>query len=304
MLRNNVAGLVLGPANYFLHRSFSRNSLLGCFLTLIITSGIVAGILREVRGNKLKPIHLAFFFFALLCLFWNYSDPGRYFIPFMPLFAAGIWVEAKNVAALVRKTIRGARSLAEKSVAAALGLLLILCALTVGMDYAGGTRRDITRESKDRAGLVQEKREAYDWLSRNTALNARMVAYEAGSAYLYSHRLASRPLMFTTADFYEPTYLTVTLDHATDVAQAIGAEYWITSVDDFDFEWPNAFTKGHTRMREIERVLPLVYQSSQGHVRVYSLGCINHPYSTPCESAKGILFPSGASPALVGINLR
>jgi hypothetical protein len=304
MLSNNAIWFVIGPANYFLHPSVAPKALIGWFLVLAVAAGIVAGTRRETRENGLRPIHMVFPFYALMTVLWNYPQAERFLIPFMPLFAAGLWIEAKNMATLSAKAIVGDKPWGDKIVASALAVILAALAIAVGTDYAGGARKIIAQESQKRADLLQEKREAYDWLSRATDPSARVVAYEDGALYLYSDRAAARPVTFTTAEFYEPARLPSVFQHITDVPRAIGAEYWVAADDDFEFEWSDVLTKGHARMREIEQVLPLVYQSNKRHVKVYSLGCINRPESTPCEPAKRVLFPSDPKPTIVGFNPR
>jgi 4-amino-4-deoxy-L-arabinose transferase-like glycosyltransferase len=295
MLRNNAGWLVIGPANYFLHPSAAPNEMTGWIVALAIAGGILAGALREMRRNRPRPIHFALFFFVLVSLVWNYPDTERYFIPFMPLFAATLWIEAKNIATLARKTIVGDRPLAEKGLAAALGLVLAVCCLAAAADYAGGTRKVIKQQSEDRAALLQEKREAYEWLAHSTDSNARVVAYEAASLYLYSNRAVVRPVIFTTAEFYEPARLPMVVQHITDVPRAVGAEYWLTADDDYDVEWPEAHTMARAKSKELEGVLPLVYRSPHDHVRIYSLDCIQHPESPGCESVRKALFASGGA---------
>jgi 4-amino-4-deoxy-L-arabinose transferase-like glycosyltransferase len=292
MLSNNAAWFVIGPANYFVHPTVAPNALLGWFLALAVVAGILAGTIREIRANRLRPIHLVFLFYALLTLLWNYPQAERFLIPFMPLFAAGLWIEAKNVATLAGKAILGSRPLTEKIVASALGVLLVLCGLAAAVDYTGGLRKAFARESDERATLLPDKREAYNWISRSTAPDARIVAYEAGSLYLYSNRVVVPPIILTTAEFYEPARLPVVMQHITDVPRAVGAEYWLTADDDYRLEWPEARKMGRAKSKELERMLPLVYRSPHNHVRIYSLDCIQHPDSPGCESVRKALFAS------------
>jgi len=92
---------------------------------------------------------------------------------------------------------------------------------------------------------------------------------------------------------YEPERVAETLAHATDVARAISAEYWIFADDDFNFQWANRPTTAAARMREIEQVLPLVYRSPDARVRMYFLGCVQYPDDASCHSAASVLFPAG-----------
>ena len=68
----------------------------------------------------------------------------------------------------------------------------------------------------------------------------------------------------------------------TDVAHVIGARYWLISDDDFDLEWDTAASMGRAREKEIEKTLPVVFQSGKGHVRIYKIGCDARSNCQPC----------------------
>ena len=304
MLKNNALILLRTPADYFLSSALGLDNLVGRTLLTVVTAIVVAGILREARHKGFRPIHLVLPFYAFVTLLWNYPQADRFFIPFLPLFVAGIWLEGKHILGMVRATVAGTRSAAENALAAAFGIVIFAFVSAVAVDYASGTRKFIAETSTKRHVLFQEKREAYQWLSRLTPPNARVVAYEDGSLYLYSGRPAIRPFTFTTAEFYDPPRLGEDIEHLTDVAHAVGAAYWLSADDDYGFEWPDAYAKAHARMSELERVLPLVFRSDEGHVRVYSLGCIQHPDDSPCQSAKRVLFPAGGEDSTLRAVLR
>ena len=97
--------------------------------------------------------------------------------------------------------------------------------------------------------------------------------------------------MFTTAELYEPALVGVSLAHATDVARAIGAGYWIFADEDFGFAWADRPASVKVRLADIEHVLPVVFRSADGRVRMYSLNCVQHPGDPACESAAPVLFP-------------
>ncbi|HVB55827.1 MAG TPA: hypothetical protein VNE63_05250 [Candidatus Acidoferrales bacterium] len=303
MLRNNVISLLRAPADYFISPSLAPSKLAGFIVAVVVTATMAAGILREARNRGPRPIHFVLPFYVSAMLMWNYPAGNRFLIPFLPLFAAGIWIEGKNILRAVRSAIFGG-PIAEKILAGVFAVIISIIVLPSALNYAVGSRRVWAQESKRRAAILQEKREAYDWLSRFTAPSARVIAYEDADVYLYNHRLAVRPIVFTTADFYESARLTKTLEHVTDVARAINADYWISANDDYDFEWPDAYAKWHARMREMERVLPLVYSSRHDRVRIYSLECVKHPESSTCDSARSVLFPINRRTAMLGTSLR
>jgi len=95
------------------------------------------------------------------------------------------------------------------------------------------------------------------------------------------------------AGVYEPAYLQRDLNHMTDVARAIGAEYWLASPDDSDKQWKSAKPFMATRLEQIESVLPELFRSRYGHVRIYGLPCVKHPEDPSCQSVDRVLFPDG-----------
>jgi hypothetical protein len=293
MLKNNVLVLVGAPADYFLSPLLRPRSIPGTAVVILVAAAASAGIFREARNGKFRPIHFAVPFYACLIVFWNYPHASRFLIPFLPLLALGIWLEAKRLLKAVSNTVTTIGPLPEKVLALGLGILVVSLISAVPVNYFGRARTISANASSQRGILLKEKREAYDWLSRFTAPEARVVAYEDASVFLYTGRVAIRPFTFTTAAFYDPPRLEVDLDHLTDVPRAIRAQYWLTSADDYGFEWQQAYTEAHARMRPLEQVLPVVFRSQHDHVRIYFLGCLLHPEVLGCEQVRSILFPAG-----------
>jgi hypothetical protein len=296
MVRNNGLTLLKAPAYFFLFPTFVRNTMAGRAVVLVVTAATLGGIRRQGLRGGWKPVHFVLPAYMVVMLFWNYASGDRFLIPFLPLFAAGIWFELKNILSIVRKTIVATQTVTEKFLAASFGLMIAIFICAVALNYVGGMRKIVAEKSQERAARWEEKRGAYEWLSRFTNSATRVVAYEDVSLYLSTDRLAMRPIIFTTAEFYEPSRLGTSLEHITDVPRAIGAEYWVFSDEDFSFEWPEAHAKGHSRIDELEQVLPIVYRSRYGHVRVRYLGCVQHPETLSCRSAVPILFPQRDKP--------
>ena len=298
MLKNSVLLFLRAPAEYFVPRSPTENAFTAAILIALVSLLILRGVLRFSRDRGSRSILWILLFYILIALSWNFPQATRFLIPFLPLFAAGLWVEGRNIFRLAHAALTSPAPVAEKLVASALGIVVVVFICIVSVNYAGGMRNVASDRSKQRGILLPEKREAYDWLTRSTDPNARVVAYEDASLFLYSGREAIRPLTFSTAVSYEQWRLTSAVDHITDVAQAVGADYWVVSDDDYIFEWRDGHLAYEARMKELEEVLPLVYSSQSGHVRIYSLGCIQHPEDSSCESAKGVLFPVRAEKML------
>jgi hypothetical protein len=271
MIQNNSVALLTGPAHYFLDPLLVRNTPLSRALLVVVSVATFLGIIRQARQHGWKVVHFALPCYAAIILFWNYPISTRFLLPFIPLFAAGLWLEGKHAIGLMRETVASKKSAIDRFISLALAVLLAAFAGTMAWNYVTGMRTQICRQSADRAALLEEKRGAYQWLSENTASDAKVIAYEDANVFLYTGRTAMRPLVFTSADFYDPQSLKTTSTHMTDVPFALRADYWLFSDDDYGIDWPEAFVAAHTQMVEVEQVLPLVYRSNIGRVRVYRL---------------------------------
>jgi hypothetical protein len=295
MLKNSVLLFLRAPAEYFVSRSSTESAFAVAVLIALVSLLIFKGVLTFSGERGSRSIYWVLSLYISTALLWNFPQATRFLIPFLPLFAAGLWVEGRNVLKMAYTALTGPAPATEKLVASTLGIVLVVFVCVVSVNYAGGMRNVASDRSRQRGILLPEKREAYDWLTRSTDPNARVVAYEDATLYLYSGREAIRPLTFSTAVSYEQWRLSSAVEHMTDVAQAISADYWLVSDDDYIFEWRDGHLAYEARMKELEEVLPLVYSSQSGHVRIYSLGCIQRPEDLSCESARRVLFPTAAN---------
>jgi 4-amino-4-deoxy-L-arabinose transferase-like glycosyltransferase len=297
MLGNNASNLFLTPAVFFLYPLASPNAIPGGVAWLLVTVGILVGIVRQARrggqgrGQEWKPVHWALPFYLAVVLLWNFSLADRLLVPFLPLFIAGLWLEGKHAFGMVGRTLVRGQSAREKVIAVGLGLALAVLASAITWNYAGGARSIFEKNSAVRGALLEEKREAYGWLRRHSPADARAIAEEDASLYLYTGRQAARPVALLPAGIFEPARLDAQLAHICDTARAIGADYWVISDDDFTLVWPKAIPKARAREKELEQVLPLVFRSGEGRVRIHSLGCVNHPQDASCRAADRVLFP-------------
>ena len=285
VLKNNFFLLLSAPASYFISPEMGGDSIATRAIALTLTTGAVAGILRK---QIFRPVYSVLPFYVLLILLWNYGQAVRFLLPFLPLFAAGIWLEGKHAVRMVRTSLAARGRWPEKIVASALGVTILLLTLAVAQNYVGGVRAFCSKLSARRASLLEEKREAYRWLSRSTGSDARVVAYEDASLYLYTNRASTRPFTFATVEFFDPPQLERDIVHITDVSKAVGAEYWVSSEDDYDMEWSGAFRKAHAQMKKLEEVWPVGFASQNNRVRVYRLGCTG---DLGCESARDTVDP-------------
>jgi 4-amino-4-deoxy-L-arabinose transferase-like glycosyltransferase len=280
---------------YFLSPLFHRNIVLLFVCTVAVFWTILAGMVRQARRAEWQPIHFALPFTVAVILSWDYPEVQRFLIPFLPLLAASLWLEGKWIAAQLAAALRVRRSAFERAFAAGLGVAMCACGLGIAWNFVADEDRAAQRRSSiDRAALFAEKREAYDWLRQNAPEDARVVAGEDGSLYLYTGRQAMAHIALQRAGAYDETYMQEDLKHMTDVAKAIGAQYWLAASDDSDKQWVAAKPFLTARFSEIENAVPEVFRSSGGHVRIYGLGCVQHPEVPACQAADRVLFPIGS----------
>jgi len=270
MVMANLQFFLEGPASQCLFPPLGGGtSYAGMMLSITLTAGILAGVVRQARSDRWRPIHFLFVFYAGAILLWNYAIMERFLLVFLPLFYAGVWVEGKHFLGMLRKTLRSRKPAAEKGIAGALAAGLAAVALMSAWHYVIGFRPLVRSMGAARQAMALEKDEAYEWIRRNTPAEARAVAYEDASLYLHTGRRAMRPMAFSTEAFYkkDEKLLGRELARLTDVASHIGARYWLMADDDFQLETGESLI--HKRVAELKSRLPLLFRSSGGRVAVY-----------------------------------
>jgi hypothetical protein len=280
---------------YFLSPLFSGHIVLLLTLTVVLLWMIVAGFVRTISLNGWKPIHVAAVFYVGVVLAWNYPDWDRFLIPFLPLFAASLWIEGKWIAGELSREFRSERRGATiKAVGAGFGFAALALAITWNF-ATDRDRRDLLKTSSARAELLTEKRQAYEWLRLNSPGDSRIIAAEDAAVYLYTGRKSMRHIAMLPIGVYEPEQMQSDLNHITDTATAIKAKYWFASSDDGDEQWREAKPQLAARLSDIEGALPELFHSSSGNVRIYDLGCTQNRSEASCSAADRVLFPEGNS---------
>jgi 4-amino-4-deoxy-L-arabinose transferase-like glycosyltransferase len=268
VLKNGIWTAFIQPALYFVDPTGVRPAVIAVVFLVFLSAIAIRGLFRQVQWEGWKPIHFAFGFYLLPLLPWDYANFERFLIPFLPLIAAGMWIETVHLVSLVRSAIRKQSGFGAKI--AAFFFLLLGCSVLVGaaLSWRKGTGI-LVRNSQLRAALLPEKQQAYAWLRENTPADARVLAYEDASSFLYSDRKTIRPSIFSPAGYYRPEILTSEVSCLISSAAAIDANYWIVADDDFSIEWEPAHSDAIAKEREMERSLPTSFRSAGGRVRIY-----------------------------------
>jgi hypothetical protein len=291
MLKENLILLLIQPGSYFLNPHLVRLEALAFVIPVVLSAGVIQGYRRQNVKEGWGPVPYALALYCIPILLWDYQVVERFLIPFLPLIAAGLWMEGRYLIKRIRLSLRDSSLKTERPAALFLGAAVVAVVLSVGWFFwQDGV--SLRRQSDLRGLILQEKREAYAWLRENSSGNSRVIAYEDAALFLYSGRQAMRPVIYAPAALIRADLLEAELSCMTEGARAIGASYWMISDDDFGFEWEPAISRGRAREREIEGVLPQVFRSGHGHVRIYSLGCARQSNEPACRSTSVILFPS------------
>jgi hypothetical protein len=267
-VKSGVSSVLFQPGIYVFNPSFIRPALLGFVLLVIVSALAVRGLVRQAQAGGWLPIHLALGCYLLPVIVWNYAASGRFLIPFLPLLLAGIWVEFRYVIAQIRASVQRPHSIAAKVAAGFFCAIGAALAIGAGISCWRGIQSN-TQLSESRASLLEDKREAYSWLQQNSPADARILAYEDVSAYLYSGRLGMRPTIFSPAGIYRPEIFNRELSCLTSSAEPIGATFWLVADDDFGYEWEPANSRARQLEREMEGPVQPLFRSSRGYVRMY-----------------------------------
>ena len=262
----NLFSLPLQPGSYFVEPRFVWPTALGWVLLILLAGLSIAGIIRELRQHGWRPIHLALLLYLGPLLIWDFAFANRFLLPFLPLFVGGLWIETTHLVARVRKSSDGKRRVAT----AALFYTTAAIVFVTSLMSSWGDLHSLSLRVERRVFLINDKREAYNWLRQHTPPDSRVIAFEHASVYLYSGRQAIRPTTIWPSPPPSES-LNAELSCITSSAEPIGARYWLVADDDFDLSWPSMRSSAITKEREVEATLPLLFQSQKRLVRIYGI---------------------------------
>jgi hypothetical protein len=296
MLRYNLEALVQQPGRYLVFPLLGSNRWTSA-MTLVLSAAILLGVVRQARANEWKPIHFVFAFYSAILLFWNTVSMDRFLLPFLPLLAAGLWLEGKRLLSFLLVGFRSGRPAGERALAAVLAFLVLVIGVIAVRNYFGAARVSVTSIGREREAMLSEKREAYEWVRNHTLPDVPIVAYEDGLLYLYTGRPSLRPLAFSSEGFFmlDPSRVERDLDHLTDVARHLRARYWLMSDDDYALEAQTPRKLWEPRVKRLQAALPAVFRSQGGRVQIHDTSCLLDPERGECAPVLPVLFPEGAS---------
>ncbi|HYM11433.1 MAG TPA: hypothetical protein VEU62_11915 [Bryobacterales bacterium] len=285
LLAANIHELLETPASLCLFPPLGDGSYVGVLLGYTLSTGILAGLARQARRQEWKPVHFLFPFYAALVVMQVQAQMDRYLLLFLPLFYGGLWIEGRHFVSLLLSTVRASRPAGEKALAGVLSLSVLVLGGLAADHYVRGFRPQLREQSAERATLSSEQQQLYDWIRHNTDPQSRFVAYEDVNLYLHTGRQAMRPIEFSGAAFLSgnDAALESGLAHITDVAEHIGASYWVVTPQDFIVLTNRAPLE--KRLAQVRSAFPVVFRSRDHQLQVLDLSCLQHPGRSECHVA-------------------
>jgi hypothetical protein len=266
MIRDNLLVLAVQPGMYFLDFQLLKHPEPIIIGGLLLSVTVWRGWIFHARG-QVQPIHLVLAIYLIPVILWVYPNVSRFLIPFLPFVVLGLWLEIKRLSVPIRLAFTKSSPANQKAAAVFLCALAVALGLVVGRSYELGTATTM-EWSKKRGIILNEKLSAYGWLRANTEDNAIVIAYEDASLFLYTGRQSFRPVIFSPAVVSRPEQLRTDLDCITASGQALNAGYWLIAEDDFGLEPKDVAQLARAREKQFESVLPVVFSSSNGNVRI------------------------------------
>jgi hypothetical protein len=288
---SHILYFIADTSGYLISPLVRHNVVLWFVSTFLTFAIILFGIRLQVKRSGWQPLHFSLLLYVAIILFWDYLGWDRFLLAFLPLFAAGFYLGAKELVSRAWYG-RSSRFLIDKMIWGTLSAAILLLSTAVVWNFVFGERAELHAESRRRELLLSEKREMYDWITQNVPKDAKVVTPDTEDAafYLYTGRQAMRRIAFLPAGAYDEQITRRDLDHIMDVAQATGAQYWI-AVDEWDTPWNAYHDLVQARLRQLSSVLPELFRSSNGRVRILGLRCLQESRDPTCRAARGILLP-------------
>jgi Dolichyl-phosphate-mannose-protein mannosyltransferase len=260
------------PGAFLTQPLLDKTGLWSVALIWLLSFAAWIGIARRWKTGAPEPYVLTFLFSLALLLPWPYPD-DRFLLPFLPLLFGGFVMEARNFVPLAANSLRNRRAVPERALAGLLALAGLALAATIAVNYIVGIPVQNARLASQLAGTLADRRGAYNWIRRNAAPGAKVIAYEDGLVYLYTGRKAIRPINCQTQVYYlgDRSYAERDAARLFDVARHIGASYWLVAPGDYLMESPVDTTLLLAKEKELLASAPLVYESADGAVRLYDV---------------------------------
>jgi hypothetical protein len=272
VIRVNLTVVGLQPGLYLLSPLAGQAAALPLLLLVLASALAYAGIIRTWRLLGWGPIHGVFLCYLLVVVPSPYGIQ-RYLLLFLPLFFGGIWIEGRLLVSLLIKGMKSGSLRRERAVAGILALAGLVVAATAVTNYVFAIPAGLRKLGDEHQKVLQAEKDAYEWIRKHTAPTARVISFQDGLTYLYTGRQSIWPIAPLPQSFFQhdPSFARHDADHLADVAEHVGASYWLVSPYDANFEDPGGFAIVQARQKRLLSGAPVVYRSPGGLVLLYDV---------------------------------
>ncbi len=205
----------------------------------LATAAAVAGMVRLWRRGRMRPYAMFGALYTAQLLAWNYPPNGRFVLPLLPLAAAGIWTETRNLADNIAASWRKGERVAAGAVGVALAAFGVLT-LWTPLD---GLLRELPTAYAQHARIQEQNRPAREWLARNSDQAARVLSYGDPVLYLHTRRRGYSLRVPPGVQRAGQAEMARYFDRLPEMLWSHGIDYSFLSISDYHFDsqdvaWP------------------------------------------------------------------
>jgi hypothetical protein len=271
----NASLIAPAPGFFLLYPLATRKTILDVLLVILMSGAAYVGLVRDGQREGWRPLYAIFPLYVLVLLAYPYN-PYRFLLPFTPLLFAGVWMEFRHVGELIAGRLKPSGRKGERVKACVLGLGVLALAAIVAVNLGYAVPQEMRNLGIEHGVARADEQGAFAWLREHAAPDARIIAQEDGSTYLYTDRLSVPPIMGIVEGYYvtDPRYIRRDVGHLPDVAKHIGASYWLTTPYDYPLQTPADRDLLQRKQKKLLATAPVVYRSTDGRVVLYDTGCL------------------------------
>jgi hypothetical protein len=272
VLLKNSFGVLLEPGIFLLFPLSEKSPWLSVGMGGAVALAAWLGIVFRFRRTGWKAIDAIFLAYLAMVLPWPFP-PQRFLAPFLPFLFAGIVLIFRELARHLVGALRSPAPVARKVAPAAAAIALIAVAGVPVANCAWFTHERLSNLAAARRTQLEALRATYRWISSHTPTRARFIAYDDVLLYLYTGRQAIRAIAATPASDYDndPSYTLRDAAHLDDVAQHVGANYWLVTPSDFGEELGADATVLRSAENRLLAHFPVAFQDDSGRIQIFAL---------------------------------
>jgi hypothetical protein len=237
-------------------------------LARVLVAASISGCVRLMSAGRL--VHYGWFaaVYTLQFLFWNFPPTHRFFLPLLPLVAAGVWREFQSLRGIIAMAF--AKRGADRVVAIVMCAFLAFLAVDSLRFSVKGVVQFLPPVFRQRAELLAQKREAHRWIEAHVAKNAAFLSYQDPLEYLYTGRrgysLRVPPSVLKRGDQQEINRF---FGELPKMMAAHGIDHIVLSAGDYHMDCPELTVKAYRSVFKDSNLFEPVFE--KGRTAVYRI---------------------------------